>query len=106
EDPELVKRLADSGVPLEVCPTSNILLGAAPSFEEHPLRALRDAGVVVTINSDDPAYFSTTLTDELRIAQTLLGLDDNGLRQLQLAALEASFAPPATKQRLRAEISG
>ena len=76
EDPRLVDHLAATGVPLEVCITSNVLLGVAPSVEEHPIRRLREAGVRLSVNTDDPGYFSTTLTDELALAADLLGPDE------------------------------
>ena len=70
EDPELVERLAADGIPLEICPTSNVHLKVYESLEEHPLPELVEAGCVVTINSDDPPLFNTTLTEEyLRVAE-------------------------------------
>jgi adenosine deaminase len=104
EDDELVRRLADTAVPLEVSLTSNVLLGACASLADHAVRELVDRGVVVTLNTDDPAYFSTTLVDELVLGRDLLDLDDEGLRRLQLTAVDASFAPAEHKRRLRAEI--
>lgn len=76
EDPRLVEHLATTGLPLEVCITSNLLLGVAPSVEEHPIRRLREAGVRLSVNTDDPGYFSTTLSDELGLAAGLLGSDE------------------------------
>jgi len=99
-DPALLARVADEGVVLEVCPTSNVTLGLVASLEEHPVRALRDAGVAITINSDDPPFFATTLTDELAHAVRLLELDDLRLAALERRAVDASFAPTA----LRAEL--
>ena len=64
EDPALVAYLAEHHIALEVCPTSNVRLGVFPSLATHPLRRLYDAGVPVTVNSDDPPLFNTTLTDE------------------------------------------
>jgi len=64
EDPSLVEYLAANRIPLEVCPTSNLCTGVYPSYEAHPLKRLRDAGLPVTINSDDPTFFHTTLVDE------------------------------------------
>jgi adenosine deaminase len=104
EDDDLVKRLANEHTPLEIAITSNVLLGAVRSRDAHPVKELVARGVTVTINTDDPAYFSTTLVDELRIARELLQLDDEGIRQLQLTAVDASFAPDELKRRLRDEL--
>jgi adenosine deaminase len=87
EDPKLVSYLAEGGVPLEVCPTSNVRTGVVKSCEAHPVRALLDAGVQVSISSDDPTFFATTLTDEfVRLHEAgftegeLLDLLRNGFR--------------------------
>src|SRR3954454_25222339 len=82
QDPALLAHLAETGVPLEVCPSSNIATRAVATLDEHPLRAFRDAGVTVTINSDDPPMFGTTLNREYAIAARLLGLDQAGLAEL------------------------
>ncbi len=66
DDPGLVEELASRGIPLEICPTSNVRLGAVAGIAEHPFDRLRRAGVVVTVNSDDPPQFETTITDEYR----------------------------------------
>lgn len=96
EDRRLVDHLAATGTPLEVCITSNVLLAVAPSLEEHPLRRLREAGIRVSINTDDPGYFSTTLTDELRLAASLLGADE------VLGLVEDAFACSALDEAGRA----
>ncbi len=101
----LVERLAAERIPLEVCPTSNIATRCVERLEDHPIRALRDAGVVVTINSDDPPMFGTTLNREYEIAAELLDLDERGLGELALTAVDASYAPNDVKARIRAEIS-
>ena len=75
QDPALLAHLAETGIPLEVCPSSNVATRAVASLAEHPIAAFRDAGVVVTVNSDDPPMFSTTLNREYEIAADLLGLD-------------------------------
>jgi aminodeoxyfutalosine deaminase len=105
QDPTLLVYLAEHGIPLEVCPTSNVCTRAVASIEEHPLRLLRDAGVLVSINSDDPPMFGTTLNDEYAVAAELLDLDEDGLRGLSRAAVDASFLPSEQKQRLIAEIA-
>ena len=82
QDPALLAHLAATGIPLEVCPSSNIATRAVATLEEHPIRAFRDAGVTVTINSDDPPMFGTTLNREYEIAADLLGLDEAGVAEL------------------------
>jgi adenosine deaminase len=71
EDPRLVAELADRGIPVEICMTGNVRTGVYRSFEEHPLLRLIEAGVAVTLNTDDPAFFGTTLTDEFARAANL-----------------------------------
>jgi aminodeoxyfutalosine deaminase len=104
QDPALLRHLAETGVPLEVCPSSNIATRAVPTLDEHPIRAFRDAGVVVTVNSDDPPMFGTTLNREYAIAAELLGLDAAGLAGLARTAVHASFAPEEVRTRLLGEI--
>jgi len=102
--PKLLAYLAGTGIALEVCPTSNVRTRSVPSLAEHPLPALVAAGVPVTINSDDPPMFSTTLNDEYVVAADLLGLDEAGVADLAREAVRASFLDDAGKQRLLAEI--
>jgi adenosine deaminase len=104
EDADLLARLAADGTVLEVCPSSNVTLGIIGSLEEHPIVRLRDAGIAITVNSDDPPFFSTTLTDELAHAVRLLGLDELRLAALQRRAIDASYAPPAVRQKVHAEL--
>lgn len=104
QDPALLAHLAATGIPLEVCPSSNVATRAVASLDVHPLRAFRDAGVTVTINSDDPPMFGTTLNREYGVAADLLGLDESGVADLARAAVRASFADDATKARVLAEI--
>jgi aminodeoxyfutalosine deaminase len=103
-DPELMAYLADNHVPLEVCPTSNVRTRAVPSIDEHPLPALVAAGVPVSINSDDPPMFGTTLEEEYAVAARLLDLDAAGVAGLARAAVRASFLPAGGKSALLAEI--
>jgi aminodeoxyfutalosine deaminase len=103
-DPELLAHLAAEGIPLEVCPSSNIATRAVASLEEHPIREFVDAGVVVTINSDDPPMFGTTLNREYEIAAALLDLDQAGVADLARAAVQVSFAPDEVKARVMDEI--
>jgi aminodeoxyfutalosine deaminase len=104
QDPALLAHLADHRVPLEVCPTSNIATRAVATMAEHPIVAFHNAGVIVTINSDDPPMFGTTLNREYEIAADLLGLDESGIARLAKNAVEASFLDPAGKGALLAEI--
>ncbi|TYL45412.1 adenosine deaminase [Nocardioides sp. BGMRC 2183] len=105
QDPALLAHLAEQRIPLEICPSSNIATRAVAVLEEHPLRAFVEAGVVVTINSDDPPMFGTTLNAEYAIAADLLGLDEQGIAELAGTAVDVSFAPDDVKARLRAEIA-
>ena len=100
DDPALMAELARRGTVLEVCPGSNIALGLYPDRASHPLHRLIDAGVPVTLNSDDPPFFHTTLGNEYAQA----GLDAQALRQIARTALLASFADEATKRKLLREI--
>lgn len=104
QDPELLAHLAEHRIPLEVCPSSNVATGAVARLEEHPLKTFVDAGVPVTINSDDPPMFATTLNREYEIAADLLGVDATGVADLARAAVDLSYAPDDLKARLRGEI--
>ena len=104
QDPALLVYLAEHHIPVEVSPTSNIATRAVATFAEHPLRAMVEAGVPVSINSDDPPMFSTTLTAEYGVAAALLDLDEAGIADLALAAVDHSFAPDSVKTNLRDEI--
>jgi adenosine deaminase len=104
QDPALMAHLAEHDVTLEICPTSNVCTRSVPSLAEHPLPVLVAAGVPVTISSDDPPMFSTTLNHEYEIAADLLGLDDAGVAELARASVRASFAADATKAGILAEI--
>jgi aminodeoxyfutalosine deaminase len=103
EDPELVTFLRERQIPLDVSPTSNVCLGVVPALEGHPLPRLLEEGLFVTINSDDPPMFDTTLTDEyLRIA----GAFDFGRAQIEqfvVNGIRASLLPPEARQALEAE---
>lgn len=104
DDPELLDHLADQGIVLEVCPTSNLATGAVDAIEEHPLRTFVEAGVTVTINSDDPPMFATSLNHDYEVAAGLLDLDEAGVAALARTAVRASFAPADVKSRILAEI--
>src|SRR5262249_35358014 len=87
EDPELVAELRARQIRLEVCPTSNVCLGAPPSPDEHPLPRLLDEGLYVTVNSDDPPMFNTTLTDEYMRAAQILGRSAESIEYLAINAV-------------------
>lgn len=106
QDPALMEYLSTHGIVLEVCPTSNVRTRSVPSLAEHPLPALVAAGVPVTINSDDPPMFATTLDREYEVAAELLGLDTVGVAELARAAVRASFQDDAGRRALLGEIGG
>lgn len=100
EDPALVAFLRGRQIPLEVCPTSNVRLGVAPVLEEHPLPRMLDEGLYVTLNSDDPPMFNTTLTDEYLKCAGTFGWDAAMCKRLVLNALRASLLPAADRAAL------
>ena len=104
QDPKLLEYLAQKGIPLEVCPSSNIATRAVATLDEHPIRDFRDAGVTISVNSDDPSMFGTSLNQEYEIAAGLLDLDTGGVADLARAAVRASFAPDDLKVGMLAEI--
>jgi adenosine deaminase len=104
DDDELVAEVRERRIPLEVCPSSNVALGFAPSLPAHPLPRLREAGLVVTVNTDIPSMINTTLATEYGRVRDAFGYDDTVLAELAHAGVDASFAPAATKTRLHAEI--
>ena len=104
EDAELLDYLAEQQIPLEVSMTSNVLLRVAPSIEDHQIRQLIDAGVPVTLNTDDPAYFSTDLNRELQLAHDIHSVTVEQLAEMQRTAIKASFAPDEVKRSVLAEL--
>lgn len=105
EDPELLKELNARGITLEVCPNSNIALHVYPDMESHPLRKLYEAGVVGSLNSDDPPFFWTNLQKEYDTAANIFGFTDEELRGITKRAIEVSFADQATKNKLLAKLA-
>lgn len=103
DDPALLEELRTLQIPLEVCPTSNLCTGAATSLADHPLRRLWEAGDFVTLNSDDPPMFNTTLVDEYRVAATHFGFTPAELAQVSRTAIGAALLPAAERARLVAE---
>jgi adenosine deaminase len=100
EDPALVAELAERGVVLECCPTSNVVLGVFDSYETHPLPALREAGVRVTLASDDPPYFGASVGGEYAVARERFGWAEAELVAITRTAIEASFAEPELRAAL------
>jgi adenosine deaminase len=100
EDPGLVAELARRGTVLECCPTSNVALGVCESYDAHPLPALREAGVRVTLGSDDPPYFGSSLGGEYEVARERFGMTDADLLDVTRTAIEGSFAEPAVRGAL------
>ena len=96
-DPDLVEELAQRQVPVEICLTSNLRTGLCPNLNEHPAKTYFEQGVMITLNSDDPAMFGTTLAREYQIAQQLFGFTDEHLRELARNSFEASFLPAEKK---------
>jgi adenosine deaminase len=100
EDPALLEELAERGTVLEVCPTSNVVLGIYPTYGEHPLPKLREAGVRVTLGSDDPPYFGASIGGEYELCAEHYGFDDEALTSITRTAIEAAFCEETLKQRL------
>jgi len=99
-DPALVEQIAETGVVLEVCPGSNVFLKAAESWEKHPIKALRDAGVKVTVSTDDPPFFDTTMTKEYAMLNRTFGWEGAEFAALNATALAAAFCDDATRARI------
>jgi adenosine deaminase len=104
EDPDLVFELEARGIVLECCPTSNVVLGVYPSYEEHPLPALRAAGVRVTLGSDDPPYFGATIAGEYDVSASRLGFSEDDLRDVTATAIDAAFCDDDLKAALRTRL--
>ncbi|HEY4901447.1 MAG TPA: adenosine deaminase [Terriglobales bacterium] len=103
DDPDLVCYLSEHQIPVEACITSNVLTGCCAAVEQHPIRKLFDAGVLVTLNTDDPDMFRTSLVREYQIAQDVFGFSDAELRQLAMNSFRASFLPEEKKRDLLAK---
>ena len=99
QDPELIEELARRQIPIEVSVTSNLRTGCCKELAAHPVRKYFDAGLMLTINSDDPAMFQTTLVREYEVIQTAFEFSDDHLRELARNSFEASFLPAERKVR-------
>jgi adenosine deaminase len=104
EDPALVARLRDERIALTVCPLSNVALRVVDTLGDHMLPAMLDAGLLATVNSDDPAYFGGYVDDVLAAVRGAFGFDDAQLAALARNSFEACFAPEADKRRWQAEV--
>ncbi|HZD17005.1 MAG TPA: adenosine deaminase [Actinomycetota bacterium] len=100
EDPELVAEVRDRGIGLDVCPTSNAMTRSVPSLVEHPLPRMLEAGLLVTLNSDDPSMFGPWLSDEYAAVRDVFGLDDVALARLAGNGVRASFADDGARAEL------
>ncbi len=100
KDPALVAQIADSGIVLEVCPGSNVVLNASGGWADHPIKKLRDAGVNVTVSTDDPPFFHTTMTAEFDNLAETFGWDDDDFRALNATALAAAFCDDETRAKV------
>jgi len=106
EDPALVAYLAERRLPVTSCPGSNVATGAVRSLETHPIRLFLDAGLLVSVSTDDPAMFGSSLAGELAALQSRLGFTDADIRRLQLNAVDSCWLPEPRKAALGARIVG
>ena len=97
QDPELIEELAARQIPVEICLTSNLRTGCCKSLAEHPVRRYFDQGLMITLNSDDPAMFATSLPQEFQLAQDNFSFTDEHLREMARNSFEASFLPAEKK---------
>jgi adenosine deaminase len=104
DDPAVIRRLVEGGLTLTACPNSNLRLRVFPTMEGSTIRLLLEAGVAVTINSDDPAYFGGYIGDNYRGITAALGLQGADLHRLAANAINGSFASAARKKELLAEL--
>jgi adenosine deaminase len=105
EDERLVEVLAERRIALGVCPSSNLTLGLYPSLAEHPIERLRQAGVPVSVNTDDPALLRLSLPEEYAKTAAAFGWDDETVRALARVSVEASFAPASTKAAILRDLA-
>ncbi|HEY8669974.1 MAG TPA: adenosine deaminase, partial [Terriglobales bacterium] len=97
QDPELLEVLATRQIPIEICMTSNLRTGCCAKIADHPVKRYFDQGLMITLNTDDPAMFGTSLTQEYELAQTEFGFTDEHFRELARNSFEASFLPAEKK---------
>jgi aminodeoxyfutalosine deaminase len=104
QDPELIGYLRQEGITLEVCPTSNVCTGVYPSLAQHPIRQLYEAGVKVTVSSDDPPLFGTDIDREYGLLESVYDFTPEQVAEVTLNAVEAAFLPKEEKALLRGEV--
>ncbi len=104
EDPELIDLIIERDIMLEVCPGSNVVLGAVPNWPAHPIKKLRDAGVPVTISTDDPPFFHTTMTNEYNMLDQVFGFGPDDFRALQKTALKHAYCDDDTRAALAKQL--
>src|SRR6185437_451295 len=104
QDPELMEVLAHKQVPVEVCLSSNLRTGVCAGFSEHPLKRFFDEGLMVTLNTDDPAMFQTSLSREYELAKEEFGFSRDQLREIARNSFEASFLPVEKKLRFLQQV--
>ena len=104
QSPELMRRMAEQRVPLEICLSSNVRTACCAALEQHPVRKYVDAGMMVTLNTDDPTMFGTSLAREYRLAQEVFGFSDEQLREFARNSFRASFLPEDEKREYLARI--
>jgi adenosine deaminase len=105
EDPGVMSLLVDNGIPLDVCPTSNVLLGVVPSLAEHPLRQLRESGVRCSLNTDDPLLYGIDLAGEYQRTADCFGWGTDGLGEMARVGIESCFAEDERRLRLSKQLS-
>lgn len=105
EDAKVVERIRQEGIVLEVCPSSNVALGLYSNLRFHPVNLLRRAGCRITLNSDDPPFFHTTVGNEYRRCASVFGWNEDEQRKITRTAIEAAFCETATKERLLRSLS-
>lgn len=104
DSPKTIELIIEHNLTLEVCPSSNISLGAYSSLEQHPLPKLMDAGIKLCLNTDDPPFFGTTLGEEYKRVQTAYRYTDKVMTNITAMAIEAAFVDQATKKNLKKQL--
>lgn len=104
KDPDLVAQLAQSDTVLEVCPGSNVFLKASGDWSDHPIKHLRDAGVKVTVSTDDPPFFGTTMTHEFDMLAATFGWGNDDFDALNRTALAAAFCSDETREKISKQL--
>jgi adenosine deaminase len=105
-DPELLKRVRDAGMVFEICLTTNLQTCSVPSLSKHPFKRFLDEKLRVTLNTDDPSISNITLTHELELAASEFALSKSQIRELQVNAARAAFAPPSERARVERLVRG